>query len=54
MEEAAGAYAVRLWESDVTTFDPAIAGDLGEEAKLDARRPGAAPPSSVGWSRRPV
>jgi M3 family oligoendopeptidase len=37
VEAAAGAYAVRLWESDVTTFDPAIAKDLEEEAKLDAR-----------------
>ena len=35
--EAAGAYAVKLWESDVTTFDPAIAPDLEEESRLDAR-----------------
>lgn len=37
VEDVAGAYAVKLWETDVTTFDPAIAKDLEEEAKLDAR-----------------
>ena len=34
---AAGAHAVRLWEADVGTFDPAIAGRLVEEARLTAR-----------------
>ncbi|MDB5374887.1 MAG: peptidase, partial [Belnapia sp.] len=33
----AGAHALRLWEMDITTFDPAIAEDLEEEAKLTAR-----------------
>jgi M3 family oligoendopeptidase len=37
LERAAGAHAVRLWEADVTTFDPAIAADLEAEAKLGAR-----------------
>ena len=31
-----GAHALRLWETDVTTFDPAIAADLEEESQ--ARR----------------
>ncbi len=33
----AGAHAVRLWETDVTTFDPAIADALEEESRLGAR-----------------
>ncbi|MCQ8242455.1 M3 family oligoendopeptidase [Rhizosaccharibacter radicis] len=32
-----GRHAVRLWESDVTIFDPAIASDLEAEARLSAR-----------------
>ncbi len=37
LEAAAGAHAVRLWEMDITTFDPAIAADMEEEARLTAR-----------------
>lgn len=37
MEDAAGAHAVRLWECDVATFDPAIKADLEEESRLSAR-----------------
>lgn len=37
LEALAGRHALRLWETDVTTFDPAIAADLEEEAKLGAR-----------------
>ena len=33
----AGAHAVRLWETDVTVFDPAIKPDLEEESRLTAR-----------------
>lgn len=33
----AGDHALRLWETDVTTFDPAIKPDLEEEARLSAR-----------------
>ena len=33
----AGAHAVRLWETDVTVFDPAIKPDLEEESRLGAR-----------------
>ena len=33
----AGEHALRLWETDVTTFDPAIKPDLEEEARLCAR-----------------
>ncbi|MEJ1976873.1 MAG: hypothetical protein WDN49_12935 [Acetobacteraceae bacterium] len=33
----AGAHAMRLWEMDITTFDPAIADALEEESKLGAR-----------------
>ena len=33
----AGEHALRLWETDVTTFDPAIKPDLEEEARLSAR-----------------
>ena len=33
----AGAHAVRLWETDVTAFDPAIKPDLEEESRLSAR-----------------
>lgn len=33
----AGRHVLRLWETDVTTFDPAIAGALVEEARLGAR-----------------
>jgi M3 family oligoendopeptidase len=32
-----GEHALRLWETDVTTFDPAIKPDLEEEARLTAR-----------------
>jgi M3 family oligoendopeptidase len=32
-----GEHALRLWDTDVTTFDPAIKPDLEEEAKLSAR-----------------
>jgi hypothetical protein len=31
-----GEHALRLWETDVTTFDPAIKPDLEEEARLCA------------------
>ncbi|MDR3536291.1 MAG: M3 family oligoendopeptidase, partial [Acetobacteraceae bacterium] len=37
MERLAGAHALRLWETDVTTFEPAIKQDLEEESKLTAR-----------------
>ena len=37
LEQLVGSHAVRLWETDVTTFDPVIAKDLEEEAKLGAR-----------------
>ncbi|HEX2942963.1 MAG TPA: M3 family oligoendopeptidase [Rhodopila sp.] len=33
----AGDHALRLWETDITIFDPAIKADLEEEAKLSAR-----------------
>lgn len=36
VEALVGRHALRLWETDITTFDPAIAGDLEEEAKLAA------------------
>jgi M3 family oligoendopeptidase len=32
-----GEHALRLWETDITTFDPAIKPDLEEEARLAAR-----------------
>ncbi len=37
LEAMVGPYALELWETDVTTFDPAIAADLEEEARLSAR-----------------
>jgi M3 family oligoendopeptidase len=37
LERDAGAHAVRLWETDVTVFDPAIKPDLEEESRLTAR-----------------
>ncbi len=37
VEKAAGAHALRLWETDVTTFKPEIESDLEEEAKLQSR-----------------
>ena len=37
VEALAGSHALRLWETDVTTFDPAIAADLEEESRLSAR-----------------
>ncbi len=37
LEREAGAHAVRLWETDVTAFDPAIKPDLEEESRLSAR-----------------
>lgn len=37
LDAAAGGFAVRLWEMDVTTFEPAIAADLEEESRLGAR-----------------
>ncbi|HQT75939.1 MAG TPA: M3 family oligoendopeptidase [Rhodopila sp.] len=33
----AGDHALRLWETDITIFDPAIKADLEEEARLSAR-----------------
>lgn len=30
-------HVLRLWQTDITTFDPAIASDLEEESKLTAR-----------------
>ena len=33
----AGAHALRLWETDVTTFDPVIEADLQEESRLQSR-----------------
>jgi M3 family oligoendopeptidase len=33
----AGAHAVRLWETDVTAFEPTIKPDLEEESRLTAR-----------------
>ena len=35
--QALGAHSPALWECDITTFDPAIAGDLEEESRLSAR-----------------
>jgi M3 family oligoendopeptidase len=32
-----GDHALRLWETDVTTFDPAIKADLEEESRVSAR-----------------
>ena len=37
IDALSGAHAVRLWETDITTFDPAIAADLEEESRLCAR-----------------
>ncbi len=37
LEASIGQHAVRLWECDVATFDPAIKADLQEEARLSAR-----------------
>jgi M3 family oligoendopeptidase len=33
----AGRHAMRLWEADITTFDPAIAAAMEEESRLAAR-----------------
>jgi M3 family oligoendopeptidase len=33
----AGSHAVRLWETDITAFDPAIKPDLEEESRLSSR-----------------
>lgn len=37
LEALAGRHAVALWEVDVTTFEPAIAAEVEEEARLAAR-----------------
>ncbi|MFC7474377.1 M3 family oligoendopeptidase [Dankookia sp. GCM10030260] len=37
LEAATGGFALRLWEMDITTFEPAIATDLEEESRLGAR-----------------
>jgi M3 family oligoendopeptidase len=37
VETVTGAHALRLWETDITTFDPAIETDLVEESKLQSR-----------------
>ena len=37
VEPLIGDHALRLWETDVTTFEPAIAADLEREAKTVAR-----------------
>ena len=36
-EALAGAHALRLWQTDITTFDPAIAAPLEQENRLRAR-----------------
>jgi M3 family oligoendopeptidase len=37
VETVTGAHALRLWETDITTFDPVIEADLVEESKLQSR-----------------
>ncbi len=37
VEKAAGTHALRLWETDITTFSPEIECDLQEESKLQSR-----------------
>lgn len=37
LEAACGTHAVRLWEADVTTFDPAIGADMEAVSKLGSR-----------------
>ena len=37
IEALAGAHALRLWETDIATFDPAIKADLEEESRLSAK-----------------
>jgi len=37
LKAVVGAHAVALWETDITTFDPAIEEDLVAEAKLQSR-----------------
>jgi M3 family oligoendopeptidase len=37
VEALVGAHVLRLWETDITTFDPVIAADLEEESRLSAR-----------------
>jgi len=37
VEALVGAHVLRLWETDITVFNDAIAGDLEEESKLSAR-----------------
>jgi len=37
LERLVGRHAVRLWETDVTTFEPVIAEDLEQEARLASR-----------------
>ncbi len=37
VERLVGAHALKLWETDITTFQPVIAGDLETEAKVSAR-----------------
>jgi M3 family oligoendopeptidase len=37
LEAAAGAHAVRLWDCDIATFEPAIKAELEEESRLSAR-----------------
>jgi M3 family oligoendopeptidase len=37
LERLVGTHAVRLWETDITTFEPAIAADLELESKIGSR-----------------
>ena len=37
LEGEAGAHAVRLWDCDIATFEPAIKAELEEESRLSAR-----------------
>ncbi|MDB5376351.1 MAG: peptidase, partial [Rubritepida sp.] len=37
VEALVSPHVLRLWETDITTFDPAIAADLEEESNLTAR-----------------
>lgn len=37
VEALTGTHALRLWEADIATFDPAIKADLEEEARISAQ-----------------
>ena len=49
VRDLAGAHALALWETDITTFDPAISAALEEESRLSARYTALLAGARIDW-----